>query len=257
MINDYIQRPADFASALRRRVPNYDSLRHRFRRVYACAPRDALLSLRMEGAKNMLLESDLPVKAWGMPVSTSSRGPSARASAARRPPGVNSPCDVQIGDRMFRRGGMWIAVHAATRANGTMHIVPRSHVALAAHERDPGSDHHIYAPAVLDDQSIAIELPAGGVLFFNFGILHCTHGNQTASDRAGLALHFINGGYTTADFFKDACTVPITDGLGMRRAISQDHGQWEKLVAAAADENPSPPPPGSAAAAREGSAPTE
>lgn len=62
VINDHVERPADFASALRRRVPNYDSLRHRFRRVYACAPRDALLTLRMDRAKNLLLESELPVK---------------------------------------------------------------------------------------------------------------------------------------------------------------------------------------------------
>jgi len=62
VIYDHVDRPADFTGALARRVPNYDSLRHRFRRIYDCAPRDALLNLRMERAKSLLLESDLPVK---------------------------------------------------------------------------------------------------------------------------------------------------------------------------------------------------
>lgn len=130
-----------------------------------------------------------------------------------------------------RGTGMWIAVHQATRANGTMHIVPRSHVALAEHERDPGSDHHVYAPQVRDEDAIPVELPAGGVLFFNFGILHCTHGNQTASDRAGLALHFINGDYMTPEFMSDPLAVAITDRSGARLRGRDDQGAWESLAA--------------------------
>jgi hypothetical protein len=61
VINDHIDRAGDFAGALKRRVPNYDSLRHRFRRVHGCPPRDLLLRLRMDRARGMLLESDLPV----------------------------------------------------------------------------------------------------------------------------------------------------------------------------------------------------
>jgi len=127
--------------------------------------------------------------------------------------------------------GMWIAVHPANRANGTMHIVPRSHLALRDHVRDPGSDHHIFAPVVRDEDAVAVELPAGGVLFFNFGILHCTHGNHTDRERAGLALHFINGDYTTAEFMADSCVVPITDREGRRVTGSEDHHAWESAVA--------------------------
>lgn len=110
--------------------------------------------------------------------------------------------------------GMWIAVHEATRANGTMHIIPRSHVALADHEPDPGSDHHIHAPRVDESQAIPVELPAGGVLFFNFGILHCTHGNTTARERAGLALHFINQTRIAPGFMDDPYRVPLLDARG-------------------------------------------
>ncbi len=87
---------------------------------------------------------------------------------------------------------MWTAVHEATIANGTIHVIPGSFHVAYAHSRDPYSDHHIrcYPP---EDEAIAIELPAGGVAFFAYGVAHCTLANTTASERAGVALHFING----------------------------------------------------------------
>jgi ectoine hydroxylase-related dioxygenase (phytanoyl-CoA dioxygenase family) len=89
--------------------------------------------------------------------------------------------------------GMWTALHDATIENGCMNVIPRSHVSLRPHRRDPGSDHHIYAPDARDEESVPIELAAGGILLFNWGVLHCTKGNRTDRDRAGLALHFYNG----------------------------------------------------------------
>ncbi len=89
--------------------------------------------------------------------------------------------------------GMWTALHTATVANGTMHVIPGSHRETFAHERDPHSDHHIHM--VVDDaRGVPVELPAGGVLFFNFGIAHCTRANTTDRERAGLALHFLHAG---------------------------------------------------------------
>jgi hypothetical protein len=41
---------------------NYDSVRHGFRRIFGCSPRQMLLRLRMEHAKNLLLESTLTIK---------------------------------------------------------------------------------------------------------------------------------------------------------------------------------------------------
>jgi hypothetical protein len=43
-------------------LPNYDSLRHAFRKTFGCSPRDMLLRLRMEHARNLLLESNLSIK---------------------------------------------------------------------------------------------------------------------------------------------------------------------------------------------------
>ncbi|MCY4072102.1 MAG: phytanoyl-CoA dioxygenase family protein [Chloroflexi bacterium] len=87
---------------------------------------------------------------------------------------------------------MWTAVHDATVANGTIHVIPGSFRHSYPHSRDPYSNHHIrcYPP---EDEALAIELPAGGVAFFAYGVAHCTLGNNTDRERAGVALHFING----------------------------------------------------------------
>lgn len=90
--------------------------------------------------------------------------------------------------------GMWIAVHAANRANGSMRLIPRSHLQTFAHERDSDSDHHITCAKEIDERhEILVEVPAGGVVFFNYGVAHATGPNTTDRERAGLALHFMLG----------------------------------------------------------------
>lgn len=128
--------------------------------------------------------------------------------------------------------GMWTALHDATVANGTMHIVPGSHVALRAHARDPESDHHIRTQA-RDDEAVAIELPAGGVLFFNYGIVHCTKANTTDRERAGLALHFFNGDCAGPEFLDAAGenAIHLTGPLVDDRDRTGD--EWEAEIAGA------------------------
>jgi ectoine hydroxylase-related dioxygenase (phytanoyl-CoA dioxygenase family) len=86
---------------------------------------------------------------------------------------------------------MWTAVHDATVANGTIHVIPGSFRQVYEHSRDPYSDHHIrcYPP---EDEAVAVELPAGGVVFFAYGTAHATRANNTPKERAGIAFHFIN-----------------------------------------------------------------
>jgi ectoine hydroxylase-related dioxygenase (phytanoyl-CoA dioxygenase family) len=132
---------------------------------------------------------------------------------------------------------MWTAVHDATVANGTIHVIPGSFRVAYAHSRDPYSDHHIrcYPP---EEEAIAIELPAGGVAFFAYGVAHCTLANTTDKERAGVALHFING----------AMDATAKNGfpLGKRPYLSGDEssgglnehgaviaGSWEREVEAA------------------------
>ena len=92
---------------------------------------------------------------------------------------------------------MWIAVHDAAIANGTLEVIPKMQNRLLEHSRDPLSDHHIrcFPP---EELAVPILLPAGGVVFFCYGTPHCTRANNTEHERAGVAFHFFN-----ADFIPD------------------------------------------------------
>jgi len=104
--------------------------------------------------------------------------------------------------------GMWVALHDATIANGTMHMLPGVFAQQFEHARDLTSDHHI-AMKVSDDAPVdAVEMKAGGALFFNFGVPHCTKANTTERERAGLAYHFLRTDY-----------VPNRVGFGPRKDL--------------------------------------
>ncbi len=62
-LGDHLAEADTVARSLARRIPNYDSLRHRFRAVFRMSPRRYLVRLRMEQARHLLLESDLPIAA--------------------------------------------------------------------------------------------------------------------------------------------------------------------------------------------------
>ena len=70
-------------------------------------------------------------------------------------------------------------------------MVPNSHRQKFDHERDLTSDHHIHMQ-VDESQAVPVPLPAGGAVFFNYGVAHATKRNNTDHERAGLAYHFLN-----------------------------------------------------------------
>jgi ectoine hydroxylase-related dioxygenase (phytanoyl-CoA dioxygenase family) len=100
----------------------------------------------------------------------------------------------------LRGTAMWIAIHDATIANGTIKVVPDAWEKLLPHERDGNSDHHIRC---FPDEAKAesIELKAGGVIFFCYGTPHATGDNQTDAERAGLAYHFLCDDQTDESFY--------------------------------------------------------
>lgn len=130
---------------------------------------------------------------------------------------------------------LWTAVHDATLANGTLRIIPGSFREAYAHTRDPDSDHHIrcYPPAA---HAIPVELPAGGAIFFAYGVAHCTGANNTDKERAGLALHFINadvsqealGGFPVGK--RPYLSGPQASG-GLNEYGVQVGGTWDAQVA--------------------------
>jgi len=132
----------------------------------------------------------------------------------------------------LRGTALWTAVHDATLANGTIHVVPGSFRQEYEHSRDPDSDHHIrcYPP---EDQAVAVELPAGGVVLFAYGTAHCTRGNTTAKERAGVALHFLNADQmeNTRGFMKVRPYLTGPDASGGLNEYGMDFaGTWDKVV---------------------------
>ncbi len=61
LVNQGVSRPNDDLSFLFE-SPNYDSARHAFRKSFGCSPREMLFRLRLEYAKNLLLETNLSIK---------------------------------------------------------------------------------------------------------------------------------------------------------------------------------------------------
>jgi phytanoyl-CoA hydroxylase len=137
----------------------------------------------------------------------------------------------------MRGTAMWIAVHDATVANGTLHVVPGSFREAYEHSRDPFSDHHIrcFPP---EEREVPVELPAGGVVFFCYGTAHCTKANRTDRERAGAAFHFLHADYAQDDLIQEGrdyrpyLTGPKASG-GWREYGEKVAGTWPVEVAKA------------------------
>ena len=61
LVNECVGRSAEFARRIGR-LRNYDSVRHRFKAEFGASPTQLLLRLRMQKAKNLLLETRLSIK---------------------------------------------------------------------------------------------------------------------------------------------------------------------------------------------------
>lgn len=61
LVNAGVGQPAEYLDRIRV-LPNYDSLRHGFKRAFGCSPRGMMLRLRIQHAKNLLLETNLSIK---------------------------------------------------------------------------------------------------------------------------------------------------------------------------------------------------
>lgn len=62
LINETVPVPGGLAKRLEAELPNYDSLRHGFKATFGLAPKQLLLRLRMQQAKELLVRTRLSVK---------------------------------------------------------------------------------------------------------------------------------------------------------------------------------------------------
>ena len=68
----------------------------------------------------------------------------------------------------------WLAIDAATAANGCIHLVPRSHHVELPHHDDPLHNHVLREEQADVARQVAIELEPGDALFFDSGIVKIT-----------------------------------------------------------------------------------
>ena len=113
--------------------------------------------------------------------------------------------------RDVRKGtAMWIPLTDATRANGTIRVVPRAFDTLLEHTDDPerADQSRCYPP---EERAVPIELEAGGALFFCLGTPHCTSPNESDGPRIALAYHFLSGDYQNPELW--GMTDPSAQGF--------------------------------------------
>lgn len=134
----------------------------------------------------------------------------------------------------LRGTAMWIAIHDANIQNGTIHVIPGSHRESYQHYRDPLSDHHIRCDPP-EERAVPIELKAGGVLFFCYGVAHCTRQNLSDKERAGVALHFLHNDFGGKEIWernnttKPMITGPLATG-GEKEFGEKFEGRWQALM---------------------------
>jgi hypothetical protein len=61
LVNFSVGTPGEFLKQIHS-IPNYDSVRHSFRKVFGSSPREMMQGLRIQQAKNLLLETSLSIK---------------------------------------------------------------------------------------------------------------------------------------------------------------------------------------------------
>ena len=114
-----------------------------------------------------------------------------------KPPRIGGPTNWHTDNAYFRisdplKGtAMWIALHDASRENGTMKVIPGQFRVKHPHTRDPDSDHHIRMDAD-EARAVHCEMKAGGVVFFCYGTPHATGANPSDHARCGVGIHFMN-----------------------------------------------------------------
>ncbi|MCC7494166.1 MAG: phytanoyl-CoA dioxygenase family protein [Fimbriimonadaceae bacterium] len=118
-----------------------------------------------------------------------------------KPPGFQGQAwhqdEIYIPTRDRSLIGAWIAIDDATVANGCLWILPGSHrPGYLFPQRDHGRpDEFDFAQESYgfdDSAELAVEVPAGSVVFFNGYLLHRSRRNRSAIYRRVLVNHYMN-----------------------------------------------------------------
>ena len=131
-----------------------------------------------------------------------------------------------------RGTALWTAVHDATRANGTLRVIPRAFGEVLPHSRDPNSNHHVRCWPD-EEKAIDVEIAAGGVVFFNYNVPHATGPNATDHERAGVALHYMHreeAPHAEKGYVARGMEMPVAEADGSLSRPDLD-ARWRELTA--------------------------
>jgi ectoine hydroxylase-related dioxygenase (phytanoyl-CoA dioxygenase family) len=131
--------------------------------------------------------------------------------------------------------GAWIAVDDATIDNGCLWVLPGSHQAGVLYpQRDPAPgefDGSQEAYGFDDAAEVAVEVPAGSVVFFNGYLLHRSRKNRSDGYRRVLVNHYMSGQTlspwgaqsegATAGALDNRCIVPV---------VGTDPYHWKPVI---------------------------
>jgi ectoine hydroxylase-related dioxygenase (phytanoyl-CoA dioxygenase family) len=94
-----------------------------------------------------------------------------------------------IDDTTNRSVLMWCAVSRTTEENGTLHVIPRSHlIQQGPCPERAESWHEQHEPQLLRDHLVSVPLEPGQALIFDNQLLHCSFSNSTDEPRVAAAV---------------------------------------------------------------------
>ena len=93
-----------------------------------------------------------------------------------------------VDERRFRSVIVWCALTPATEQNGTLHVVPRSHlVQRGPRPEHTPSWHEDHEEVLLRDHLTSVPVAPGQALVFDNQLLHCSFANATGEPRLTAA----------------------------------------------------------------------
>lgn len=113
-----------------------------------------------------------------------------------------------VDDRRFRSAIVWCGLTHADVANGTLHVVPRSHLVQRGPRPERGASwHDPHIETILRDYLVPVPVRPGQAIIFDNQLLHCSFANTTDRPRltavavvipnAAEPLYYESGGDST------------------------------------------------------------
>jgi phytanoyl-CoA hydroxylase len=85
--------------------------------------------------------------------------------------------------------GFWVALDDASKDNGCMHVLPGWH-RRGGLKHFHAEDCKIVPDRLMENEAVAVELPAGGAMFFSSMLPHRTPPNRSPKPRRALQFHY-------------------------------------------------------------------